>query len=316
MSANGAADYIDRVLYDLFFYARGRPTDTEWFLDQKHNADLCPLAQAQADTIVSCFERYRKVVYDTQGLRDRGIDVLIRYQEGEENAEDPKLIGMQIKSYDDLQQAMWLTKLKAQCFEATTRPQLKRLYVIIATSIRTKGERDKVRAIAGELGEHEKITIVEPEYVFGFLHLSPRTTGAFIKRFFSREDVVLRRAVEGFDGLGRAQCALIVEAIRVNAVASSQGLGITRAQLINSGVLRDLYSKHRMPGESSGVEGRIARDVEALDGDVFQTDTYSDGVTVRSDGFSAVQALMLDGKVRYGYEGSELVEYIVELAAS
>jgi len=316
MSEVDAGDYVDRILYDLIFYARGGPGDTEWFLGQKHNASLCPLAQSQADMIISLFERYKKVVYDTQGLRDRGIDVLIRYQEEDQAADAPKLIGIQIKSYDDLQEGMWLTKLKAQCLEAIGRSQLKRLYVMLTTSIRTKGERDKVRAVAGELGDYPNITVIEPEYAYGFLHLSPRTAGAFVKRFFSKDDIVFRRAVESFGGLTQAQCALLVEAIRLNAIASSQGESLLRMQLLDSGILRELYSKYRTVGQRGNREERIASDIEALDGDSFQTDTHSDRVTVHMNAYKAVQAVMLDGEVRYGYEDLELVEYLVEIAAS
>jgi hypothetical protein len=314
MSENDVGDYVDRILYDLIFYVQGTPTKTEWFLTQKHNADLCPLAQSQADMIISLFERYRKVVHDTQGLRDRGIDVMVRYQE--EGAGEPNFIGIQIKSHDDLKEEMWLTKLKAQCFEAIARPQLKRLYVILATSIRAKGEREKIRAVAGELGEHPNITIVEPEYAFGFLHLSSQAAGAFVKRFFSKEDIVFRTAVESLDGLTRAQCALVVEAIRLDAIASSRGLGLSRADLVESSIVRELYSKYRRVGERGSVQERVAQDIDALDGDPFQTDAYSDRITVRSDGYNAVKAIMLDGEVRYGYKDQELVEYLVEIAAS
>jgi hypothetical protein len=68
------------------------------------------------------------------------------------------------------------------------------------------------------------------------------------------------------------------------------------------------------PGWS--VEERIAKDIDELDGNAFHADAHPDRLTVRSNEYSALKAIMLDGEVRDGYEDQDLVEYLVEIAAS
>jgi len=73
------SDYLKRLIYDFVFYRRSNLADTEWFIDKKHNSFLIPEFDLKISSIVDSFEKYRHISYDTQGIRDRGIDILLRY---------------------------------------------------------------------------------------------------------------------------------------------------------------------------------------------------------------------------------------------
>ena len=52
----------------------------------------------KVESIISAFEKYHKITYETQGLWDKGTDVLYR----EWIEENSRFICFQIKSTDDL----------------------------------------------------------------------------------------------------------------------------------------------------------------------------------------------------------------------
>jgi len=78
------ADYLKRVLFDLLYFRRSSERETMWFRDRKHDRDLVPAIDIRVNEIIDLFEKYHRVCYDTQGIRDRGIDVLLRYRIGSE----------------------------------------------------------------------------------------------------------------------------------------------------------------------------------------------------------------------------------------
>ena len=107
-------DFIKRTVFDLMFLSRSPLSRTAEFRTQKHNQTLVPAFNSKLDEIISLFERYHKVSYDIQGIRDNGVDVLLKYEYDSEDVS----IGIQIKSFDDLEDDRWLNNLKAQVTDA------------------------------------------------------------------------------------------------------------------------------------------------------------------------------------------------------
>ena len=109
--------FLVRLVDELLRYRRTAPSETKAFARLKHNADLCPRFQQKLESILGSFEKYRKIVYDIQGLHDEGTDILLR----EVVAENPWFICLQIKSEDDLHAKDIFKTLKAQFFDSCQR---------------------------------------------------------------------------------------------------------------------------------------------------------------------------------------------------
>ena len=69
------------------------------FRKLKHDADLLPQLQAQLETIRDAYGKFQPIVYDTQGIRDDGSDVVFRIDGND--AQGMQLLGFQVKSFDD-----------------------------------------------------------------------------------------------------------------------------------------------------------------------------------------------------------------------
>jgi hypothetical protein len=71
----------DPILETLIFLLRYRraPVDaTAAFKLMKHNSDILPKLQTQLESMLNAHGRFREVIYDTQGIRDDGVDLAIR----------------------------------------------------------------------------------------------------------------------------------------------------------------------------------------------------------------------------------------------
>jgi len=112
-------DYVKKSIYDLLVGRRASLKETKIFKKWKHNKDLVPQFNNKINLILEQFERYHRICYEIQGIKDKGIDVLVKY---EIEAED-KFIGIQIKSYDDLNKEHWLQNLKAQMTDVNANYQ-------------------------------------------------------------------------------------------------------------------------------------------------------------------------------------------------
>jgi hypothetical protein len=110
----------DSIL-DTIVLARYRraPVDaTAAFQRMKHNSTILPKLQTQLESILNAHGRFRDVIYDTQGIHDDGVDAVVRIPPTESDG-TPKLIGFQVKSYDDMIKPGYLKDLKAQHSDAT-----------------------------------------------------------------------------------------------------------------------------------------------------------------------------------------------------
>jgi hypothetical protein len=71
-------EQIRKAIHELLQFRRAEYTATSVFATMKHNDDLCPKFQDKLDTLLGAFQKYKKIVYDIQGPRDDGADIVLR----------------------------------------------------------------------------------------------------------------------------------------------------------------------------------------------------------------------------------------------
>jgi len=198
-------DYIKKSIFDLFFYSKTTFKDTKLLTHLKHNKDLVPSFTNKLNEILDHFDRYHNITYDVQGIKDKGIDVLVIYEFDNEE----KKIGIQIKSYDDLEEKDWLKTLKAQVTEVISNHRnIEDFYIAFCTDI--SKHKDKIRNATAELAGINKI-ILNPEHSLYFMNLKDYEIGSYLKRKLSDDDPVVIDAKENFDELTLAQAAMVIE---------------------------------------------------------------------------------------------------------
>jgi len=324
--ADSVTDYLKRIIFDLLHYRRSTIAETAWFKKQRHNPDLCPQVESKIESILNLFDRYHRTVHDIQGLRDRGVDVMLRYAQKEDADSDTfSFIGLQVKSYPEIGQQGWLTKLKAQCWEASAR-DLADYYVLFCTDLAE--HKSHLNDAYAELVVQKGVTAIGPELAYTFLHLQEHQLAAYIKSKLSRDDAVFRAAVDSLNELTPTQAAMIIELLarRLMEGETETAISDLREAAFVQQVFRmcpdvdqDLYLLgrgvdgrflSRKPKERSSVE-RFQEDFTHLEGDAIQTSSWSENVRASTDEFRAIEALMLDASIRYGYDGDELRAYVL-----
>jgi hypothetical protein len=90
---------IQDSIIRLLRYQRAPVGVTQRFRSWKHNADILPKLQEQLETVLGAYGKFQPIVYDTQGIRDDGVDITLSYHP--EGSSDQKMvIGFQVKSFD------------------------------------------------------------------------------------------------------------------------------------------------------------------------------------------------------------------------
>ncbi len=315
-------DFLKRVIFDLLYYRRAPITRTAAFRDQMHNDDLVPAIEHQLDQIVSLFERYHRVVYDTQGLRDRGIDVLARYRR-EADADGPcSYIGFQIKSFRDLEEQGWLKNLKAQVYEAHLHADMADFYVLLCTD--GIAHRAKLRDARAELATDPSTHVVDPEFVGSFIDLSPYEIGGYLKRKLSEDDPVIIEALAAVEGLSLPEAAIVIELAVLHYLDGIRAMDVS--VLRDSEFVTEAYERENAaygaavdlprvvgPEPKLTLDERRQRDMEALDTDWFELSTSTDRIDLNVERMHAIGALILDGHVRYGWDAWQVREYLMNI---
>lgn len=199
---------IQDTLKRLLRYQRSPTLVTQTLRTWKHNADILPRIQAQLEVLLEAHGKFEPVVYDTQGIHDDGVDIVLRYRPKYSN-QPPELIGFQVKSFDDLKKKSYMQELKAQHDDAFRKVlRLRYLFIVLCTD--SKAHKEKVRSIMAEFRSADRTEVIDPEFAFTFLH-HPRTRiEAHVKRVMEAEDLVFRLALESVDLPSPSARALIV----------------------------------------------------------------------------------------------------------
>jgi hypothetical protein len=300
-----------RLVDELLRYRRTAPSETKALARLKHNADLCPRFQQKLENILGSFEKYRKIVYDIQGLHDEGTDILLR----EVVAENPWFICLQIKSEDDVHAHDILKSLKAQFFDSSQRygDALVEYYVLLCCD--AKKNKDIIRAIAKQFDKQKNVTLIEPEYTLSFLDLEERTIDAIIRAKIGHEDVVYQKALNIVVRFSPTERAIVFYFVWQLVYRNAQEISF--AELKSADFLRRIYESTkkqypRRPNAEPVIDENLARDLEYLcDHMISQT---SDGrYSLEFKGVTPLVAIMVDGQTRYGYEDNELLMYMMDV---
>lgn len=314
------SDFISRIIYDLLFLDRSPASKTEEFKGRKHNDDLVPSFNNKINDIITLFERYHKLSYDTQGIRDNGVDVLLRYQSGEAD----KYIGFQIKSYDDLEEKNWLTKLKAQITDAKNHYNLTDYYIIFCTNAEL--HRQKMRDASADISRIKDSYVITPQNALGFLQLPGHRIGAYLKRKLSVGDEVVLKAQGSLAGYSLGQSAFFIEAM-AQFVETGQRI-FSSDVILYSSFVNEVYDNY--PNLSPDLFEYDDADLEDIDWDeevtnkademqslciegTFELQIETDFLIFHHDLFFPIMAIISEARTRYEYDWLEVRRYAFDL---
>ncbi|MFC5423957.1 hypothetical protein ACFPOB_31045 [Bosea eneae] len=186
------------TLAELLQKSRSTTADTDWFKTKRHDADLCPHFQAIGLQILGSYKAYRAGCHDIQGMRDDGVDILLKY----DSDDGAQRVGMQIKSYHEFSEwasgrdKAFVKTLKAQYTEAMQNVGVDHYFLLLCTD--AYEHRSQIRMISSEMKTYANLTIVNPEQVRGLTLLSEWDLQAATTRLLCRDDPVLSAAREYF----------------------------------------------------------------------------------------------------------------------
>jgi hypothetical protein len=167
--------------------------DTKRFAELRHDKNLCPGFRDQVETMLGTYKSHRTDVQDTQGIRDDGVDVQLRYyQDGNHR------IGLQIKSHKEIED--WKTKrdthfvmrLKSQLSAAVANADVDYYFVLLCTDEIV--HQKQIRSICSELKQYDKVRIVRPSQALTFFELDKTWISAFVTRTLCKFDPLLEAA--------------------------------------------------------------------------------------------------------------------------
>jgi len=330
---------ISYVVSELISYRESSVAATKQFVKWKHNEILCPRLEAQLNRIRDGFLKYSSVAYDVQGPRDQGTDVLLRYQSEDANPdEDACFMAFQVKGEWDLQQKDYLKTLRSQAFEALSEygSSLERYYVVLCFDARAY--REQIRAINKTLSLDPRIVVVNPRYALTFLRLSESRIVSLVDGLLREEDEVFRSAKASIASMPPTQVAVLLAAT-YEAVFGYGGRDIQLRQVSSSTFVQRVFE--RCPDFSKDTwsnledigfgepddedeldltdygrsyDERFADDLDVLvDLGEFDLRRGEETVRVNMESVRPIQALLLDGNIRYGYQHDELLRFVFGL---
>jgi hypothetical protein len=169
---------------------------TSKFRTLQHNKHLCPRFADQINQMLDVYKRHRTDVHDIQGMRDSGVDVLLRYST---DVESNHKVGIQLKSFREIEdakrsssRASFIQIVKSQFAEATQNLGVDEWLLILCTD--HVQHYNTVRAICSELKEFEKVKVIEPREALAFYELSSIDMATRISALLCEDDYVLHKA--------------------------------------------------------------------------------------------------------------------------
>jgi hypothetical protein len=277
----------DPILDTLLFLVRYRraPADaTAVFKRMKHNSDILPNLQTQLEFMLNAHGRFREVVYDTQGIHDDGVDAVVRIPLTESGG-TPRLIGFQVKSYDDMNKPGYLKDLKAQHSDATRKVQgLDSYLIMLCTDM--KRHRDRVRSVTSEFKSTANVEIIEPQFAYTFLQHPQTRIDAIVKRMVESSDFVFREALREVAAFENPSARALVVYLTVQSALHGQ-FEFYQDKLLTNLILERIYSELRErqaeqlqeynEKKTLAAEDLVEsdEDAEGVDGD-FDEDEFED----------------------------------------
>jgi hypothetical protein len=298
----------------LLRYQHAPEKATSLFRTLKHNADILPKLQAVLEMILQAYGKFEDVVYDVQGPRDDGSDVVLHCRAKDDEAE-PELISFQVKSFDDLAKKNYMQELKAQRDDSFRKVRGLRYYFLLVCTD-SKAHRDRVRNIMAEFRSADRTEVIEPTFAYTFLNHPKTRVDAFIKRLMEADDFVFRRALESLDLSSPSARALAVFLSTKSVLTGLTQFNLDH--LLTDASLRSIYKELQDQDEDEWMPARdfeeqISADLDILENVLVERDSASDNVRLRADEMRPLNAVATDALVRYEYNGSELLSYMFDL---
>jgi len=313
-------EQIQLVFFNLLQYKRAQPEQAKNLALLKHNDDLCPLIQERCEDILQSVERHRSLVYDTQGPRDAGIDVLMKLS----YEENDKYIGFQIKSDVEVQKDL-LKTLKAQWVDAYNRlgDQLVDYYIILAWNARERVAA--IRSVAQTFGTLPNVHVSEPAFLWTFLYgLTDLQIEALVTAYLSEGDPLIRRARTSIAKLEPTQLGVLITLLEAHTNPEKSPPSL--ADLRNSSFLQKMCRRSsgmryydlkigtgtELPQwliESPDAEDlwtRLAEDLDAIE--LWIDPAVSDRYSLDTSEAEVLLALAYEGKARYGHSDFNSLE--------
>jgi len=315
---------IDSIVR-LLRYQRSPTSVTSRFRTWKHNADILPKLQSQLEMILEAYGKFEPIVYDTQGIRDDGADIVLRYSP-EGYSDQQKIIGFQAKSFDDVAKPDYLQSLKAQRDDAFRRVNgLSYYFIVLCTD--AKAHKNKIRQIAAEFKIADRTEIIEPAYAYTFLHYPKTRLEAWIKRTLEEGDLVFKLALDGLSLLSPSARVLVIF-LTVKFVLSGSH-HYSPDDITADSILKKVYEQLRErqvellgtdqvvlaaddelePIQLKEFEQQVAEDIELLEG-LVDVDSDSHDILLLTDQLRPLVAVVADALARYEHTENELMYYM------
>ncbi|WP_155922444.1 hypothetical protein [Mesorhizobium sp. L103C131B0] len=243
------------MLAELLKGRRVRPDETDAFSKLTHDKDLCPQFKTQVETMLQVYRAYGQDVHDIQGMRDDGIDVLLRYetQDGTQ-----RRVGLQVKSEAEFQQ--WADKklalpqlLKAQYATAIENVGLNDFYVLLC--VNATRHKKRIRMLCSEMKKFKVCTIIEPIYILDFYEMGYVDLWGRATRLLCNNDTILKKATDEVDERD-ADVAFFLVALVCKALG--EGYHVSDADL------NDLWTEWLEFSEEDAGSDRLAVIVDDL----------------------------------------------------
>ena len=319
-----STDSINRVVFRALHSRRASVQDTQGFGDLQHNDHLCPQLQSRLDDLLSSCKRNFNVVYDVQGFRDSGVDVVIRVS----SDEDGDYIAFQIKADDELSASNLLSTFKTQHHDAETRygKNLIHYYMVPCADLTAKGRRDRVRLICSEFANRSKVTILDPQYLWNFLYaVKSVDEQALVTAFVNDVDPLVMEASHLASSLNVVQLRTLLATL--SHVVSTPDETLWRADLVsnlhisdalnvvdmlsNFGLPLDFVIPSEYQFNSSDEVVPSADDFDVLS-EWIELDE-SDRVSFEGWSERPLVSLAYEASARYELKGERLAEYLESL---
>jgi hypothetical protein len=293
--------------------------------------------------ILDAYGKFQPIVYDTQGIRDDGSDVVLRT--GSDGTQGMEILGFQVKSFDDLERDGYLQNLKAQALESLSNINVDKYFILLCTD--PKEHKKAIRFIESAFKTVGKVEVIEPEFAYTFLFTNKTRIEAFVKRTMEADDYVFKEALTSLDFETPTAKALAVY-FAVHFVTTGKS-SITRAEMLANKALRTMYEELRQRqaellesilqetdeqvqnyatakgyGEDEDdddddnddelveleeFELQIVADVALLEDNVLASDS-SESYEILTNQIRPLCSVALDALVRYEYKDEQLLAYM------
>ena len=294
-------DLLKKIVYDLITSGRTTEGLTKQFATMKHNDDLLPKICAKLEGILDHFYKYRELVCDVQGVRDHGVDIILKYEQDE----DSRKLGFQVKSFDDIKANDWQSKLKAQMFEAQAyhSHSMDDFYILFCSDV--VQHRDKIRNAMADLTANTQFKCfpISPSMILYFLNLGDVEIGAYIKRRLSKHDCVFADAIASLDHCSLLEGALVIDGL---IELHFNDVNLTPEKLCDSTMAFTIAETY--PNLSTeAIDDAV---MSVINKGFFAHETFTGKLTLNDCATDAMVAIAYDAKVRYNYTDPDLKSYL------